>query len=79
MVPVITGRQRTMKPRLLYWEQYQFDRKTNDLPKEHNDVRRPLGDWKAVRSKPAGALELYNLKPIWAKERRSHGSSESRH
>ena len=62
MVPVFTGKRKTMAPRLLYWEQYQFDRKANDLRKNTMTHGGRWGEWKAVRSKPAGSLELYNLK-----------------
>lgn len=62
MVPVISGKQKTMAPRLLYWEQYQFDRKSNDLRKDTLTQAGRWGDWKAVRSTPGGPLALYNLK-----------------
>ena len=70
MVPVFTGKRRTIEPRLLYWEQYQFDRKTNDLRKETLAQAGRWGEWKAIRSKPGAALELYNLKsaPAEAKD-----------
>ncbi|HYI92565.1 MAG TPA: arylsulfatase [Bryobacteraceae bacterium] len=61
MLPVLIGEKKTMSPRLLYWEQYQFDRKANDLRVDTLTQAGRLGDWKAVRSAPAGALELYNL------------------
>ena len=61
ILPVLTGEKKTMPPRLLYWEQYQFDRKKNDLRVETLMQAGRFGDWKAVRSAPAAALELYNL------------------
>lgn len=62
MLPVLTGKQRAMSPRLLYWEQYQFDRKTNDLRKETLAQAARWGDWKAIRHAPGAPLELYNLR-----------------
>jgi arylsulfatase A-like enzyme len=61
LVRVLTGESRDFPARLLYWEQYQFDRKTNDLRTSTLTQAGRLGNWKAVRSKPAGALELYDL------------------
>ena len=62
MIPVFTGKGTESEPRLLYWEQYQFDRRQNDLKLSTLTYAGRWGDWKAVRSKPAGALELYNLR-----------------
>ena len=61
LLPVLTGQEREGPSRLLYWEQYLFDRKANDLRLNTLTQAGRLGDWKAVRSKPAAALELYNL------------------
>jgi hypothetical protein len=56
--------------RMLYWEQYQFDRKKNDLRLETLTCAVRFGDWKAVQPKPNGPIELYNLKsdPMEAKD-----------
>lgn len=62
MVPVFKGTQRSMSPRLLYWEQYQFDRHANDLRLNTLTQAGRYGDWKIVRSKPGAPFELYNLK-----------------
>lgn len=47
---------------LLYWEQYRFDRKKNDLILDTLAYAGRYGDWKAVRQRADAALELYNLK-----------------
>ena len=56
----------TLKPqnreRLLYWEQYRFNRQKNDLILDSLAYAGRYGDWKAVRPTAGAALELYDLK-----------------
>ncbi|HET8549262.1 MAG TPA: arylsulfatase [Bryobacteraceae bacterium] len=59
VLPTLLGR--TQPVRSLYWEQYSFDRRTNDLRPESLQQAARIGSWKAVRRKPEGAVELYRL------------------
>jgi len=61
IVPTLLGKAQN-RERLLYWEQYQFNRQKNDLVLDTLTFAGRYGDWKAVQSKPKGELELYNLK-----------------
>jgi arylsulfatase A-like enzyme len=51
--------EKKQDPRLLYWEQHTYDRKTGTLRNMQSAAR--LGEWKAVRPSPTAPLELYNL------------------
>src|SRR5581483_953099 len=61
IVPTLMG-QRQNRERLLYCEQYRFDRKKNDLVLDTLAYAGRYGDWKAVRPQAGAAIELYNLK-----------------
>jgi arylsulfatase A-like enzyme len=61
ILPTLLGKPQS-RDRLLYWEQYRFDRKKNDLVLDTLTCAGRYGDWKAVQPKPGSALELYNLK-----------------
>jgi arylsulfatase A-like enzyme len=62
MVPVLTSKSPDPGPRLLYWEQYEFDRKANDVRRDTYMQAARKGDWKAVSKRPGGPIELYNLR-----------------
>ncbi|MDQ6759631.1 MAG: arylsulfatase [Acidobacteriota bacterium] len=62
MVPILNGKSADPGPRLLYWEQYQFDRKANDVRRDTYMQAGRKGDWKAISKRPGAALELYNLR-----------------
>jgi len=52
ILPLLLGKQRALPGRFLYWEQIK-----------RNEFRQAVrwGIWKAVRNKPGGPLELYDL------------------
>jgi len=61
VLPTLLGKKQ--KPHeFLYWELPRYEGKTGTFPKETPMQAVRMGDWKAVRSKPHGPLELYNLK-----------------
>jgi arylsulfatase A len=60
IVPTLLGKSQD-RNRLLYWEQYRFDRKKNDLVVDSMTCAGRFADWKAVQVQPHGALELYDL------------------
>jgi arylsulfatase A-like enzyme len=61
VLPTLLGKKQ--KPHeFLYWELPRYEGKTGTFPKETPMQAVRMGDWKAVRSKPNGPLELYNLK-----------------
>jgi arylsulfatase A-like enzyme len=62
MAPTLMGRAQKQKPEWLYWELPRFDAKANQFRDEVPMQAARHGDWKVVRPKPEGALELYNLK-----------------
>jgi arylsulfatase A-like enzyme len=61
IVPTLLGKPQN-RERLLYWEQYKFDRKKNDLILDTLACAGRFGDWKIVRPHAGAPLELYNLK-----------------
>ena len=61
VVPALLGR-RQREHEFLYWEMPTFDLKQKHYAKEVPAQAVRMGDWKAVRPKPNGALELYNLR-----------------
>jgi arylsulfatase A-like enzyme len=77
MLPVLTGKVRTAPARLLYWEQYQFDRKANDLRKSSLVQAARFGEWKAIRTAPGAPLELYNLKSDISEAKNVASSNEA--
>jgi arylsulfatase A-like enzyme len=62
MAPTILGRAQKRKPEWLYWELPRWIGKENKFADEVPMQAARNGDWKAVRPKPEGAVELYNLK-----------------
>ncbi|MBA3975340.1 MAG: arylsulfatase [Candidatus Solibacter sp.] len=62
MAPAILGREQKRKPEWLYWELPRWIGKENRFADEVPMQAARNGDWKAVRPKPNGAVELYNLK-----------------
>ena len=46
----------------MYWELPRYVAKTGEFAKEVPMQAVRMGDWKAVRPKPDGPLELYNLR-----------------
>jgi arylsulfatase A len=61
LVPTLQGKSQN-RERLLYWEQYRFDRKKNDLLPDTMSCAGRYGDWKAIRLERKLETELYNLK-----------------
>lgn len=62
MLGVLTGKSAEPAARLLYWEQYQFDRQANDVRRDTYMQAARKGEWKVVSKRPGGPLELYNLR-----------------
>ncbi len=62
IVPTLTGKGKQQVHEFMYWELPRYDRKTETFPKETPIQGVRMGEWKAVRTKPNGPLELYNLK-----------------
>ncbi len=61
VLPALLGKKQ--KPHdFLYWEQPRHNAKTGEFLRETPMQAVRMGDWKAVRPKPGGPLELYNLK-----------------
>ena len=56
------GKGKQRKHEYLYWELPRHNGKTGEFLKETPMQAMRMGDWKAVRPKPDGPLELYNLK-----------------
>jgi len=60
VVPALLGKRQ--KPHeFLYWELQNYDWNTMEFKKEIPMQAVRMGQWKAVRPKPDGPLELYNL------------------
>jgi arylsulfatase A len=62
VVPALLGGRPQSKHDFLYWELPRYDGKTGQFRREVPMQAVRMGDWKAVRPKPDGPLELYNLK-----------------
>ena len=62
IVPTLTGAGKQASHEFMYWELPRYDRKTATFRKETPAQAVRMGEWKAVRPKPDGPLELYNLK-----------------
>jgi arylsulfatase A-like enzyme len=62
MAPTILGREQKRKPEWLYWELPRWNGKEAKFVDEIPMQAARHGDWKAVRPKPNGEVELYNLK-----------------
>jgi len=45
----------------MVWESHGWTQKTQELRADYGIAVR-IGDWKGVRNKPDGAIEIYNLK-----------------
>ena len=61
MLPALLGKKQ--KPHTqLYWEFPRYIAKTGTFAEEIPVQAMRRGDWKAVRPKAGGAIELYNLK-----------------
>ncbi len=61
MLPTLLGKGKQKKHEYLYWELPRHNGKTGEFPKELPMAAIRMGEWKAVRSKPDGPVELYNL------------------
>ena len=61
VVPALLGRKQTPHE-FLYWELPRYIAKEKAFAKETPMQAVRMGEWKAVRPKPNGPLELYNLK-----------------
>jgi arylsulfatase A len=62
IVPTLLGKSNQKKHEYLYWELPRHNGKTGEFLKETPMQAMRMGDWKAVRPKPDGPVELYNLK-----------------
>jgi arylsulfatase A-like enzyme len=62
VLPTLTGKGSQQPHDFLYWELPRYIAKTGDFVKELPPQAARMGDWKAVRPKPEGPVELYNLK-----------------
>jgi arylsulfatase A len=66
IVPAVLGAKAVgraqPKHEFMYWELPRYDAKRGEFFKEIPMQAVRMGDWKAVRPKPNGPLELYNLK-----------------
>ena len=62
VVPTLLGAGSQPKHEFLYWELPRYVSKTGEFRKETPQQAVRMGDWKVVRPKPDGPLELYNLK-----------------
>ena len=61
VLPVLLGK--SQKPaEFMYWELPRYNAKAAEFPDETPVQAARMGDWKAVRPKPNGTLELYNLR-----------------
>lgn len=69
MAPTILGREQKRKPEWQYWELPRWVGKENRFADEVPMQAARNGDWKAVRPKPNGPVELYNLKTDRAESR----------
>jgi arylsulfatase A-like enzyme len=61
VVPTLRGDRNQPVHEFMYWELPRYDAKTGTFSKEIPMQAVRFGGWKAVRPKPDGALELYNL------------------
>jgi arylsulfatase A-like enzyme len=62
VVPTLTGKGRQQRHEFMYWESPRYIAKTGEFAKEVPMQAVRMADWKAVRPKADGPLELYNLK-----------------
>lgn len=62
VAPTLQGRAQRRKPEWLYWELPRWIGKEKRFADEIPMQAARNGDWKAVRPKPDGPLELYNLR-----------------
>lgn len=60
LIPEILGTGPLTRREALYWEFHQFNLKTMKWQGEMKQAAR-MGHWKAVRQRPGGPLELYDL------------------
>jgi arylsulfatase A-like enzyme len=60
--PTLLGKGGQRRHEHLYWELPRYDSQTGEFRSEVPMQAVRSGEWKAVRPKPDGALELYNLK-----------------
>jgi arylsulfatase A len=61
VLPTLLGKKQAAE-RFMYWEQPRYDAKAGDFPDEVPMQAARMDNWKAVRPKPNGSLELYDLK-----------------
>ena len=77
VAPTLLGKGRQERHEFMYWELPRYIAKTGEFARGPDCRPVRMGDWKAVRPKPNGALELYNLKTDVA-EKNDVASAESR-
>ena len=61
-VPTLLAGSGQRRHQFMYWELPRYNAQTGEFPNELPEAAVRMGEWKAVRPKPNGALELYNLK-----------------
>ena len=62
VVPTLSGEGSQRRHEFLYWEMPRYNNQKREFLHEVPMQAVRMGDWKAVRPKPDGLLELYNLK-----------------
>lgn len=62
IVPTLLGKQGQQDHEFMYWESPTYNWTTQQFAPEIPIQAVCMGDWKAVRPEPNGALELYNLR-----------------
>ncbi|MFN0100767.1 MAG: arylsulfatase [Bryobacteraceae bacterium] len=61
IVPTLLGKGKQKKHEYLYWELPKYDKNTGTFADEVPAQAVRVGNWKGVRPKPGGSLELYDL------------------
>jgi arylsulfatase A len=75
VLPLLAGKSLRRRP--LYWEQARWEAKTGELREDTLAQAVRLGDWKAIRSAPGAALQLYDLAADPREERDVAGGNPS--
>jgi arylsulfatase A-like enzyme len=61
VLPTLLGKSQPAE-KSMYWELPEYNAKTGEFKDEAPMQAARMGDWKAIRPKPGGPIELYNLK-----------------
>jgi arylsulfatase A-like enzyme len=62
IAPTLLGKGRQERHEFMYWESPRYIARTGEFAKETPMQAVRMGDWKGVRPKADGPLELYNLR-----------------